>query len=392
MNMQPSIKDLDKELADEPVETLVLPEETLGSLLQRARSAKRLQIDDVAIRLRFKPGVIQAMEDNNFPSLGAPVFARMYLLRYTQLLGLPEHDILARYKALGIDEPPPLRVNPSIKPQARASDLRWLGYPLMFLVLGWLTWTGSQQLSIDPLLQKLGWAEEPVPDTTAQNADTTEPSAMTDTAANLNAVGAELISPMIATDNPVLDFIPDTQDSSTRDTDQTTAPGDTEEPTLSVAAILAQNDADELSNDSSLLLGQADPAIDSTATRLTSGSVTDRSAANPGTSTAVAGTGNSEPISPVSLNDKHELLLEFSDDCWVEIKDNDGERLIYGIVKANEVRTVTGTLPFSIKLGNAHAARLKLDGQEVDKALYIPSRGSVSRFSLENAAAPSNRG
>ena len=104
------------------------------------------------------------MEDNNFPSLALLVFARMYLLRYTQLLGLLEHDILACHQLLGIDEPPPLRVNPSIKPQARASDLRWLGYPLMFLVLGWLTSDRlTKQLSIDPLLQKLGWQRKPVP-------------------------------------------------------------------------------------------------------------------------------------------------------------------------------------------------------------------------------------
>ncbi|MEZ5589808.1 MAG: helix-turn-helix domain-containing protein [Gammaproteobacteria bacterium] len=235
--MQHSIKDLGQELADEPVETLVLPEETLGSLLQRARLAKRLQIDDVAIRLRFKPGVIQAMEDNNFPSLGAPVFARMYLLRYTQLLGLPEHDILARYKALGIDEPPPLRVNPSIKPQARTSDLRWLGLSADVSCAGLVNLDRLATAVHRSLLQKLGWAEEPALDTTTQNADTAGSSAMTDTAANLNAVGAELISPMIATDNPVFDFTPNTLDSTTLNTDQTVAPGDAEEPALSVAAI-----------------------------------------------------------------------------------------------------------------------------------------------------------
>jgi len=364
MNMQHSIKDPAKELAQDPVATLVLPEETLGSLLQRARLAKRLQIDDVSLRLRFKPNVIQAMESDDFQSLGAPVFARMYLLRYSQLLGLPEHDILARYKLLGIDEAPPLRVNPSIKPQARSSDLRWLGYPLVFIVLGWLSWTGSQQFSVDPLLQKLGLADTaPTATSVIDDVRPALPQASASTTPPLlSAIGAELTSPAIATDTA-----PDVAADNTVSTANA----------LPVEAILSQAESSNTATDpESVATDSAEPVMTpvETETALLSAAATD------------------EPLSPVTLNDKHELLLEFSDDCWVEIKDSNGERLMYGIVKANEIRTVSGTLPFSVKLGNAHAARLKLDGRDVDKALYIPSRGSVSRFSLESTSTAPNQG
>ena len=381
MNMQHSIKDLAKELADEPAESLLLPEETLGSVLQRARLARRLQIDDVATRLRFKSGVIQALENNNLQALGAPVFVRMYLLRYAQLLDLPEHEILARYKALGLDEPPPLRVHRSIKPQAKTSDLRWLGYPVVFIVLGWLIWSGSQQVSIDPLLSKLGLLDSTVtsPKTEAPtkvsavsapspNDAVTDPGAIIDEA-------TELTSPVIASDsvsNILLESAPNPELPFSESTANVAA----ESPAAAVPSAETILTLDDNSNTSS--------ETDLAAEELNASSETDLAAEEPNAST--------ELLSPATLNDKHELTLEFSDDCWVEVKDSSGERLIYGIAKANELRTVSGSLPFSVKLGNAYAARLKLDGQEVDKALYIPDRGSVSRFSLEAPDVTSNQG
>ena len=382
MNMQHSIKDLAKELADEPVESLLLPEETLGSVLQRARLAKRLQIDDVSTRLRFKPGVIQALENNNLEALGAPVFVRMYLLRYAQLLDLPEHEILARYKSLGLDEPPPLRVHRSIKPQTKTSDLRWLGYPVVFIVLGWLIWTGSQQISIDPLLSKFGLLDASTPDEAAVEVSATgsagsDPVLM-DPGANLIDESTELTSPVIASDNTQPIILENALDgpAATPPTAISTAGNDTsnELPDAgsppSAETILTSDNSDNAPPETLLNADNEADLVLSSEEAIT----------------------ETEQLSPATLNDKHELTLEFSDDCWVEIKDGNGERLVYGIVKANEVRTVSGMLPFSVKLGNAHAAHLKLNGQEVDKALYIPDRGSVSRFSLEASSVTSNQG
>jgi cytoskeleton protein RodZ len=83
----------------------------------------------------------------------------------------------------------------------------------------------------------------------------------------------------------------------------------------------------------------------------------------------------------------HELIMQFSADCWVEVKDANGERLAYGIIKANEVRTLNGEMPFSITLGNAAAAQIKLDGRSVDRSVYLDkSSGGVARFVLDPPA------
>jgi cytoskeleton protein RodZ len=83
----------------------------------------------------------------------------------------------------------------------------------------------------------------------------------------------------------------------------------------------------------------------------------------------------------------HELIMQFNADCWVEVKDANGERLAYGVIKANEVRTLNGEMPFSVTLGNAGAAQIKLDGRTVDESVYLSNtRGGVARFVLEPPA------
>jgi cytoskeleton protein RodZ len=77
------------------------------------------------------------------------------------------------------------------------------------------------------------------------------------------------------------------------------------------------------------------------------------------------------------------LLLEFSNDCWVEVKDAQGNVLASGLMKANSTRTLSGSAPFKVTLGNAPAARIILDDRLVDTQFYLPRRGTVSRFTLD---------
>jgi cytoskeleton protein RodZ len=77
------------------------------------------------------------------------------------------------------------------------------------------------------------------------------------------------------------------------------------------------------------------------------------------------------------------LLLEFSNDCWVEVKDSQGNVLANGLMKANSTRTISGSAPFKVTLGNAPATRIILDDRLVNTEFYVPRRGTVSRFTLD---------
>lgn len=92
--------------------------DSVGETLRAAREAKGLSIEDAANRLRLMQRQIEAMESEDFPALGRPVFARGFVRNYARLLGL-DHDALLAKMTDASDAPPeavptlsPVEVNP----------------------------------------------------------------------------------------------------------------------------------------------------------------------------------------------------------------------------------------------------------------------------------------
>lgn len=337
-------------MKDIPHEQLIAMENSsgsVGSMLAEARSARRWERRDVAIRLGVSPGVIEALEEDAFERLGAPVFVRGYLIRYARLLDLPEQEILDRYKQLGVSEPPPLQVGRSIRPQARMTDtgVRWISYILFFGMIAYLAWLGLEQV------------------TSHLDSSTTTPQAGRD-----------------ADGNTVL-VLPQLESSSPEQAGQPPATPSSELPgvsTLSPAPVTAtegqvvdrEEGAGDLSDDGVDSL----PSVEETTAEVEVEETTAESVAEqPETAAGPVSTPEGEP----------QLVMEFADDCWVDIRDASGERLAYGLMKANTTRSVSGSAPFSLVLGNAGAVNIKINGQAVDKSTYVPARGTVARFSLD---------
>jgi len=73
-----------------------------------------------------------------------------------------------------------------------------------------------------------------------------------------------------------------------------------------------------------------------------------------------------------------QLNLEFREDCWVDIKDADGKRLAYGVMKANTVQTLPVRRRSPWRWAIRGLVRLSLNGAPVDNKCIYPHRGSVS--------------
>jgi cytoskeleton protein RodZ len=69
-----------------------------GARLKREREAQGLTEQQAAEALNLDPGVIAALEANDFGSLGAPVFVKGHLRRYAGQLGLAEDEIVGAYE------------------------------------------------------------------------------------------------------------------------------------------------------------------------------------------------------------------------------------------------------------------------------------------------------
>ena len=331
---------------------LVSDADSIGKTLARARIIQNMEQREVAARLNVDLSVIQAIENNDFKTLGAPVFVRNYLKRYAQLTRVSEDELLERYKQLGYDELPPLKVARSIKPQTKMSDIRWLSYPLIVALVGWLGWLGLEKISVHfdsagnasmagVSVDDNSWLSLPKQEegTVTENTTDNQTASLPTSQTTKSIASPSAISPAVA---QIEDNIVASETADTRDWENTSSEKSSNKETASLVAIATEIDPE--------------PASDST--------------------------DDNEFVTPV--NGESQLVLEFSDDCWVEVKDADGKRLAYGVVKASSVSNLSGPAPFSVTLGNAGAATITLNGKVVDKSVYMPKRGSVSRFTLED--------
>ncbi len=60
------------------------------------------------------------------------------------------------------------------------------------------------------------------------------------------------------------------------------------------------------------------------------------------------------------------LGFEFSDECWVEISDGDGDQVYADLNRPGDVMTVYGKRPFDVLLGRAPGVRMTVDGEAID--------------------------
>jgi cytoskeleton protein RodZ len=106
----------------------------IGEVLRGARARRGLEVRQAAERLHVDAAVIEALEDERFAALGAPVFVRGHLRRYAELLGEPEAPLQARYSALqeasAVPDLTKVTSRPVQMPQRRVR--RW---PLIVLAL-----------------------------------------------------------------------------------------------------------------------------------------------------------------------------------------------------------------------------------------------------------------
>ncbi|HEU0153618.1 MAG TPA: RodZ domain-containing protein [Arenimonas sp.] len=65
-------------------------QDPIGLRLKQARETQSLSVAQVAQQLKLPVAIVEAMERDDWPRLGAPVYVRSYLGSYLRLVGLPE--------------------------------------------------------------------------------------------------------------------------------------------------------------------------------------------------------------------------------------------------------------------------------------------------------------
>lgn len=121
---------------------VLAPDASPGQRLRYARQAMRLAQEDVSRLLRLQKHIIQALEEDDYEKVPAPLFVRGYLRAYARLVKVAEEEVIACYNNLsGVIKEPLAQAaqRPSAlnQPQAKQRPYAkwWLGLGLLCLLL-----------------------------------------------------------------------------------------------------------------------------------------------------------------------------------------------------------------------------------------------------------------
>ena len=122
-----------------------------GDFLRQLREVAKLDIREAAKQLSLSTILVQALEDDDYAKLPAPIYAKGFYRRYCDLLAIAPEPVIKAYEQTAKVEIPELN-RVSIKPELNGHylSMRYFGYIAMgLLVLLLLYW--AQNLDFNAL-------------------------------------------------------------------------------------------------------------------------------------------------------------------------------------------------------------------------------------------------
>ena len=373
-----------------------------GQTLRQAREQQNLTVAQVAQQLNLGKSLIEDLELDQVDAKLSSTFVRGYLRSYAKLLKIPAQQVLDAYSSnsKGLHQVPSLTRSFSKRTAKEATENRfmWVTYFVIavfvvLLVLGfWQSrFGGSASGSALPMAQteETMQASEEAQPVEAQQYQAVEP-----TQTENSIPVTQLEQSTTASDRPTLPSAPQTslttdvpavlpvqQDVVTTATAPQTAT-DVNSGTASVenSAVVTTPVQNE---------GQAQPSVPAATTPVQNDVqpsaamtnevpvvVTNNTAVGPVANAAVetATTEATDAAANAAIN------LTLNAECWVDIVDATGKRLVFGSRQAGEQLNLRGVAPVKVLLGNAAAATLSFNGEAVDLSGY--PTGRVARLTL----------
>ncbi|WP_369614044.1 helix-turn-helix domain-containing protein [Marichromatium sp. PS1] len=308
-----------------------------GQRLRQQRETRGLEIARVASQLHLRPEIIEALEQDRYDALPGPVFAIGYLRNYARLLGIDPTPLIESARTV-TQEQAAAQTGPRTRGNLAETTSRWLmrliSLALMAAAVAMLVlwWQSRPEVAPAPLADDVAPSEQPRLDPAPSQA-TPAP-----------------VAPAPTTPEPRA---------------PQPAPRPTPAPTQQTSALVAAPEPGATPDTISTLPGAA-PAP-APAPTVASGIDADRPEAAP-TSVETA------PTPP-------EVALEFTGNCWVEVRDVNRRIILTGELRAGDRRVLEGEPPYRFIIGNTAMARLTIDGEPLD--LSERARGNVARFTLD---------
>ncbi len=298
----------------------VAPAIEAGTLLKNKRESLGLTQKQISDRLKLRVTLIQQIEENQFESDQVATFMRGYIRSYAKYVNLDEKVVLNALHHSGDaqhQEQEMLSFSRKTKTEKHNSRIMLLTWSIFAVIVG---------------ISSLWWWQNQQQDTLSQSLANTESSE--------ELVVEESLDPEL-TSLEVIEAEQNTETSPvTENSDELTEVSSAE---------------DSVTLDPVEVIGEAPQAAD-----------------------VASVTAEPETVAPEAV--VNELVMQFSADCWIQVKDASGKTLSTGIKKAGQTLNLSGTAPYKVILGAPEGVSMTFASEPVDLSGY--TSGKVARITL----------
>lgn len=293
---------------------------TAGQILQDARIASGISVQDVSNNIHLKLSVINNIEQSVIDKDISQTFMRGYIRCYARYLKIAEDDVLRAYDCqnAACGEQAELQsFSRRTKLEANDNRLMLVSYGIVgFMLIVFLIW-GLRGDDVDVVV--------PEPTVTSVAETIIAPDAVMASSAVITAKEPALATP----EQAVIEPTPAAK-----------------VPTVKSEQQLVVKDVAVVS-----------PVIDNTSTNI---------------STRI--------VNPKPAIVTQSLVLTFAGDCWIQVKDSNGKTLSTGVRKPGQTIELQGLAPLSIKLGAPEQVTMRYAGEPVDLSTF--KQGRLAKFKL----------
>jgi len=328
-----------------PSEVAVINRVNPGESLRKARESKGWTIAEVAAQLNLTPQRLGQIEVGAFDKLPGHTFARGYIRAYAKLLDMDQNRLVLEFDQFTGSDAAGASVHSlgHIEEPARYSQsvLRFVSFLLLLALagVGFYWWQEQSARQIDPLsTNSIGRVEVEGADGATQIHVLDEPE---DQAVIDAQAGAELNLPGVSAD-------------------------------VAVPSGLAGEEPAQASATPDAATEQSEPSEEAAVT----------APAAPTVSEEVPQVVAQEPAAaPLSVAAGEGVVaLQFTADCWVQLRDADGKILFRGLKREGDSLQAVGKAPIELRLGYARGAQVSYNGAAVDVAPFVT--GETARITL----------
>lgn len=301
----------------------------VGQQLKRAREKLGLGVDDIARAQHLRPAIIQAIENSEHTRIDSELFLKGYVRAYASQVGLDPDSLITdldrELEPLRIEREQQQEANPLVDIERRRRQKRRIAKMLVLVaaiaLAGFLAYRFILQNETAPTS-----AEAP------EQASDVQPE--TDLAEADSSPGSEAPVP---SDTPVTesDVEPETIEENVPATVTQTSTG---EPSGTVAVdVPVEEPAPEPAVEQPVnVVEEPEPLVEN-------------------------------PEEPVVIADTARLQMTFTADCWVQVSDADGNRLVASLQRQGDRLDVSGDAPLRVVIGAVDAVgSVRFQGEPVD--------------------------